>query len=42
MPVLFEPDEESQWPSGLIIQETLTIIKRGKSTILEIPVFNNT
>jgi hypothetical protein len=42
MPVLFEPDEQSQWPSGLIIQETLTTIKRGKSTILEIPVFNNT
>ena len=42
MPVLFEPDEQSQWPSGLIVQETLTAIKRGKSTILEIPVFNNT
>ena len=42
MPLLFEPDEQSQWPSGLIIQETLTTIKRGKSTILEIPVFNNT
>ena len=42
MPVLFELDEQSQWPSGLIIQETLTAIKRWKSTTLEIPVFNNT
>ena len=42
MPVLFEPDEQSRWPSSLIFQETLTTIKRGKSTILEIPVFNNT
>ena len=41
-PVLFKPDEQSQWPSGLIVQETLTTIKRGKSTILEIPLFNNT
>jgi hypothetical protein len=37
-----KPDEQSQWPSGLIVQETLTAIKKGKSTILEIPVFNNT
>ena len=42
MPVMVEPDEKSQWPSGLIVQETLTTIKRGMSTILEIPVFNNT
>ena len=42
MPVLIEPDEQSQWPSGLIIQETFTTIKKGKSTILEIPIFNNT
>ena len=42
MPVLIEPDEQSQWPSGLIIQETLTTIKKGKSTILDIPIFNNT
>ena len=42
MPALFEPDEQSQWPSGLVVQETLTYIKRTKSTILEIPVFNNT
>lgn len=42
MPVLVEPDEQSRWPSGLMVQETLSTIKRGKSTILEIPVVNST
>jgi hypothetical protein len=41
-PVLFEPNEEANWPSGLTIQETLTTIKMGKSSIIDIPVSNTT
>lgn len=42
MPVLFEPDKRSKWPPGLAVQETPTTVKRGKSTILNIHVSNNT
>lgn len=42
IPVLFEPDEQSKWPQGLIVQETLTSIKKGKSTILELQISNST
>jgi hypothetical protein len=41
-PVLFEPDEQAQWPSGLAIHETLTTIKQGKSSIIDVPVTNTT
>jgi hypothetical protein len=41
-PVLSEPNEEANWPSGLTIQETLTTIKMGKSSIIDIPVSNTT
>ena len=41
-PVLFEPDEKAEWPPGLIVHETLTSVKRGKSTIMEIQVTNDT
>ena len=37
-PVLFEPDEQAQWPSGLTIHESLTTIKQGKSSIIDVPV----
>ena len=30
-PVLFEPDERSGWPAGLIVHETLTTVKKEES-----------
>ncbi len=41
-PVLLELDEQAQWPSGLAIHETLTTIKQGKSSIIDVPVTNTT
>ena len=41
-PVLFEPDEQASWPSGLTIHESLTTIKMGKSNIIDILVSNTT
>ena len=41
-PVLFEPDEKQEWPPGLIVHETLTSVKRGKSTIMQVQVTNDT
>ena len=41
-PVLFEPDERSEWPTGLVVHETLTIVKEGKTTVLQIQVTNDT
>ena len=42
MPVLFEPDKEARWPTGLTVQETLTTVNKGKLAILDIQVSNNT
>ena len=39
-PVLFEPDELSQWPTGLEIFETLKNIKKGSVSRVDIEVFN--
>lgn len=40
--MLFEPDEQATWPSSLTVQESLTAVKQGKSTIIDIPVSNIT
>lgn len=41
-PVLFEPDELGQWPSGLAVHESLTTVREGNATILSVTVTNNT
>ena len=41
-PALFEPDQQTSWPSGLTVHEALTTINQGKSSIIEIPVLNIT
>ena len=41
-PVLFQPSECSHLPSGLSIQEELTTVKQGNSTLLCIKVTDNT
>ena len=41
-PVIFEPDELSLWPTGLVIPEKLLAIKPGKSSQIEIEVTNIT
>ena len=41
-PVIFEPDELSLWPMGLVIPEKLLAIKPGKSSQIEIEVTNIT
>ena len=40
--VLFEPDLDSTWPQGLEIDHCLIQISRGKSSRVNIPVFNIT
>ena len=40
MPVLFEPDEMPQWPTGLQIYETLKTVKKGSVSGIEIEVYN--
>ena len=40
MPVLFEPDEMPQWPTGLQIYETLKTVKKGSVSRIEIEVHN--
>ena len=40
--VLFEPDERSERPTGLVVHETLTTVKEGKTTVLQIQVPNDT
>ena len=41
-PVLFEPDEQSHWPTGLGIEEIITTVKQGNSSRINIPVTNTT
>ena len=41
-PALFEPDEQSSWPTGLTVHEALITVKQGKSSIIDIPVSNTT
>ena len=36
--VLYEPDEKGTWPTGLIVHDTLTTVKKGKSSVMEIQV----
>ena len=40
VPVLFEPDELSQWPTGLEIYETLKSVKKGSVSRVDIEVHN--
>ena len=40
VPVLFEPDELSQWPTGLEIYETLKTVKKGSVSRVDIEVHN--
>ena len=40
VPVLFEPDELSQWPTGLEIYETLKTVKKGSVSRIDIEVHN--
>ena len=40
VPVLFEPDEQSQWPTGLEIYETLKTVKKGSVSQVDIKVHN--
>ena len=40
LPVLFEPDVESPWPSGLEVPETLVTLKGGTSSRIRIQVKN--
>jgi len=40
LPVLFEPDELSQWPTGLEIHETLNTVKKGSVSQVDIEVHN--
>eukprot|EP00112_Aurelia_sp_Birch-Aquarium-sp1_P001431 Seg1153.8 transcript_id=Seg1153.8/GoldUCD/mRNA.D3Y31 product="Toxin CaTX-A" protein_id=Seg1153.8/GoldUCD/D3Y31 len=40
--VLFEPDENQQWPPGLEITEKLLAIPRGKSFRVKLDVYNST
>ena len=40
-PVLFEPDEVGQWPSGLTVHESLTTVKEGDANILPVTVTSN-
>ena len=42
LPVLFEPDIESPWPSGLEVPETLVTLRGGTSSRVAIRVTNNT
>ena len=42
IPVLFEPNECPQLPSGLSIQEELTSVRQGNSSLLHIKVSNDT
>jgi len=42
LPVLFEPDVESPWPSGLEVPETLVTIRGGASSRVKIQVRNTT
>ena len=42
LPVLFEPDVESPWPSGLEVPETLVTPKGGASTRVGVRVRNTT
>ena len=42
LPVLFEPDENTQLSTGLELHETLTSVKKGTKTILQITVHNTT
>ena len=41
-PVLFEPDEQPNWSSGLTVHESFTTVKRGNSSSIDIPVSNTT
>ncbi|CAB3997932.1 Hypothetical predicted protein [Paramuricea clavata] len=41
-PALFEPDEQTHMPIGLTVQEALTTVKQGKSSLIDIPVTNTT
>jgi hypothetical protein len=41
-PALFEPDEQTHMPIGITVQEALTTVKQGKSSLINIPVTNTT
>ena len=41
-PVLFEPDEQSHWPTGLSVEGTITTVKRGNSSRIDVHVTNTT
>ena len=41
-PVIFEPDELSPWPTGLVIPEKLLVVKPGKSSEIKIQLTNIT
>ena len=41
-PVLFEADENGQWPSGLQVSDTLLTVMAGKSSPVEVEVKNTT
>jgi hypothetical protein len=42
LPVLFEPDENTQLSTSLELHETLTSVKKGTKAILQITVHNTT
>jgi hypothetical protein len=41
-PILFEADENGQWPSDLEVSDTLLTVKGGKSSRVEIEIRNTT
>ena len=41
-PALFEPDEQTNMPIDLTVQEALTTVKQAKSSLIDIPVTNTT
>ena len=40
--MLFEADEQPDWPSGLSVHNSLTTVRRGKSSSIGISVSNTT
>jgi hypothetical protein len=41
-PALFEPDEQTHMPIGPTVQEAVTTVEQGKSSLIDIPVTNTT
>lgn len=40
-PVIFEPEEPADWPTGLILQDELKTLKTGNTSVLHVSVANN-